>query len=112
MRPMVRAGKLRALTIFSARPDTILPEVPTLGQLGYKDVPLLVNAGIFLAPPNTPREIVNILEKAISKATADPGFLKLAENSGVIPDFKPSSEANKAVLECYELLNKYKQFIK
>ncbi len=110
--PMIRAGRLRALAVFSSKPDPILPGVPNFKELGHMEVPLLVIYGMFAAPPNTPREFIPILEKAISNSMAGPEFNKVAENIGITVDFKPSSELNKVILEFYELLNKYKEFIK
>jgi len=110
--PMIRAGRLRALAVFSSKPDPILPGVPNFKELGRMEVPLLVIYGMFAAPPNTPKEFTPILEKAISNAMATPEFNKVAENIGITVDFKPSSELSKVILEFYELLNKYKEFIK
>ena len=111
-KPMIRAGKLRPLAIYSWKPDPILPGVPNLKELGFEEVPVLPGYGMFAAPSNTPKEIVTTLEKAIRNAIAVPEFNKLAETIGVVIDFKSSSELNRLTLEYYDLLNKYKQFIK
>lgn len=110
-KPMIRAGKLRALGVISPNRDPILPGVPTFKELGY-DVPCVVVHGGYAAPPNTPKEIVAILENAVSKAVKDSEFLKGAEEVGVVVDFKPTAEANKLIQEIYEILNRYRQFIK
>ncbi len=110
--PMIRAGRLRALAVFSSKPDPILPGVPNFKELGHTEVPLLVIYGMFAAPPNTPKEIILVLEKAVSHSMAVPEFNKVAENTGITMDFKSSSELQKVILEFYELLNKYKEFIK
>lgn len=111
-RPLVKSGKLSALTIFASKRDRILPEVPSIAELGYDKVPLLLNSGVFLAPPGTPREVITVLERAIGKATADPAFITLAEKSGVVPDFKSAAETRKLIMECYDLLNSHKDLIK
>jgi tripartite-type tricarboxylate transporter receptor subunit TctC len=110
--PMIRAGRLRALAVFSSKPDPILPGVPNFKEMGRMEVPLLVIYGMFAAPPNTPREFIPILEKAVGGSLAAPEFSKVAENIGITVDFKSSSELSKVILEFYELLNKYKEFIK
>lgn len=111
-KPMILAGKLRPLAILSSVRDPILPEVPSFKDLGYGDVPVMPAFGLFAAPPDTPKDILTILEQAVSKAVADPEFNKLAENVGIGVGFKNSAEVNKLVLDQYELLNKYKEFIK
>jgi tripartite-type tricarboxylate transporter receptor subunit TctC len=110
--PMVRAGMLRALAVFSSKPDPILPGVPNFKELGYMEVPLLVIYGMFAAPPNIPKELVPILEKAVGSATTSSEFQKMAETIGISVDFKPPSELVKLILDHYELLSKYKELIK
>ncbi len=107
----VRGGRLRALTIFSPKRDRILPEIPSIVELGYEKVPLVSTAGAFLTAPHTPREIAVILERAVGKAIADPEFIKLAEQNGIVPEFQPAAELRKAIADCYELYNKHRDLI-
>jgi len=51
------AGKLRALATLSRTRVDALPDVPTMAELGYKDIELDLWSGLF-APANTPRDIV------------------------------------------------------
>jgi tripartite-type tricarboxylate transporter receptor subunit TctC len=111
-KPMIRAGKLKALAVFSSTPDPVLPEVPHFKQLGYPEVPLVVVYGVMMAPPNTPGEVARILENAVKEATANPEFNKQAENVGMTVDFKSSQELQKLIAGEYDVLNKYKQFLK
>jgi tripartite-type tricarboxylate transporter receptor subunit TctC len=111
-KPMIRAGKLRAIAVLCLKPDPIVPEVPNLKDLGHGDVPVLPAYGMFAAPRNTPKEITAIFEKAICNATAVPEFNKLADNIGIAVEFKSSDELSGLIAENYEMLNKYKQFIK
>ncbi len=110
--PMVRAGKLRVLAVFSAKRDPILPEAPTLKELGYDNITCLFIRGGLAAPPNTPAEIARILERSVQKATEDPEMLKLAERNGIIVDFQPVTEQNRLIQQYYEVLDKYKSIMK
>ena len=58
--PLVQAGKLRAVAIFGNRRMDSLPDVPTIGELGYQDSALQIWYGLF-APAGTPRAIVERL---------------------------------------------------
>lgn len=111
-KPMIQAGKLRALAVLSSKPDPILPGVPDLKELGHPEVFIIPAYGNISAPPNTPKEAVAVLEKAFSKAVAVPEFLKIAENIGMYVDFIPSAGLRKATNEQFDIVNKYKQFIK
>ncbi len=111
-KPMIQAGKLRALTVLSLVPDPILPGVPNLKQLGHEKVPTLPSRGAIWAPPNTPGNIVSILEKALGKAVTAPELIKIADNVGIYLDYMPGAELYKEINEQYTILNKYKSFIK
>ncbi len=111
-RPMIMAGKLKALALFSDKPNPILPGAPDFKSLGHTEVPLLLVYGMFAAPPNTPPGISAILERAIKNACADPGFIKVAKETGLDIDYKPASEVATLRTRNYELLTKYKQFLK
>ncbi|MFB3883977.1 MAG: tripartite tricarboxylate transporter substrate binding protein [Thermodesulfobacteriota bacterium] len=111
-KPMVRAGKLRALAVLGSVRDPILPEIPSFNDLGFKDVAVLPNYGLLAAPPGTPKEIITVLEKAVGAAAADPEFNKLAENMGVPIGFRSSSDTVKFIREQYEIVGKYKEMLK
>jgi tripartite-type tricarboxylate transporter receptor subunit TctC len=66
----IRAGTLRALAVTTAEPLGLLPDVPTLGEFvpGYE----ASNWFGIVAPKNTPAEIVDLLNKEINTALADP----------------------------------------
>jgi tripartite-type tricarboxylate transporter receptor subunit TctC len=61
--PHVRAGKLRALGVTSARRSTLLPDVASISEAvpGFD----AVQWAAFMAPAGTPREIVERLRREI-----------------------------------------------
>ena len=69
--PNVKAGKLLALAITSAKRSPLLPDVPTMGEAGAPGVEVLNWQGI-VVPKGTPPAIVNRLNAAVNKALADP----------------------------------------
>jgi tripartite-type tricarboxylate transporter receptor subunit TctC len=111
-RPMIQSGKLRALAVFSDKPDFILPDVPDMKVLGHPEIPLVLVYGIIAAPPQTPASVVAVLEKAIKNICADPEFLKLADKAAIKVDYRSTAELTKLMAQDYELLTKYKQFLK
>ncbi len=66
----LRTGKLRGLAVTSAAPSGALPDLPTVGQFvpGYEAT---VWTGI-AAPKAIPSELVDMLNKQINAALADP----------------------------------------
>jgi tripartite-type tricarboxylate transporter receptor subunit TctC len=69
--PHVKAGKVKALGIGSARRFSGLPEVPTIAEAG---VPGFEGGGFLglVAPAGTPRDVINALNAAALKSLAMP----------------------------------------
>jgi tripartite-type tricarboxylate transporter receptor subunit TctC len=74
----IRAGKFRALAVSSARRLPQLPEVPTLGELGYPGMEDYTWVGVF-APAGTPPDIVQKLNEAIVRIANDAEIRKRLE---------------------------------
>jgi tripartite-type tricarboxylate transporter receptor subunit TctC len=91
--PHVKSGKLRPLAIFSATRSKLLPDVPTLQELGY-DVEYYLWVGIF-APKGTPPAIVTTLRAAIAKAVASDQFKATLGNAGLELDYLDGPEFQK-----------------
>ena len=66
----IKSGRLRVLAVTSATRSALLPTVPTVADFvsGY-DVTAWLGIG---APANTPIEVIELLNKEISLALADP----------------------------------------
>src|ERR1043165_742787 len=82
----VKAGKLRALATFGAERSRILPDVPTMKEVGY-DVTYYLWVGLF-APKGTPAPVVSTLTAAIDKAAASPQFIEPLTNVGLEPSYQ------------------------
>lgn len=78
----VKAEKLVALAITSPQRSALLPDVPTLKELGYSAAD--VNFWLMLqVPAKTPPEILTALREAVSKAVQDPEYKKNVAARGV-----------------------------
>ena len=78
--PHIKAGKLRPLANFAGTRSKVLPDVPTLKELGF-DVEYYLWVGIF-APKGTPDDIVTTLRGAIGKAAHSAEFIAVLANAG------------------------------
>jgi tripartite-type tricarboxylate transporter receptor subunit TctC len=77
----IKAGKLRALAVTTAKRTEELPDVPTVGETvpGY-EASAFFGIGV---PHGTPKEIVDLLNKEINLALKDPAMVaKLKELGG------------------------------
>ncbi len=80
--PQIRAGKLRALATPSPRRLPLLPDVPTLQELGYDGLVTEGWMGVF-APAGTPEVIVKTLATALDKVLRAPDLQARLEGRGV-----------------------------
>ena len=71
---LIKAGKIRPLAVLADQRNSEFPEVPTLGELGYKDIRYSAWMGI-LAPAGTPKPIVDRLQSAIAASMRSPDVL-------------------------------------
>jgi len=69
--PHIRAGKLRAFAVSSAKRAPSLPEVPTMQEAGFRGFDMSQWQGI-LAPAGTPTVLINKLNGEIVKAMHAP----------------------------------------
>jgi tripartite-type tricarboxylate transporter receptor subunit TctC len=65
--PQVKAGRLRALAVSSAKRIPALPDVPTFAEAGFPGVEDYTWVGVFL-PAGTPGPIVQKLNAAVNRA--------------------------------------------
>jgi tripartite-type tricarboxylate transporter receptor subunit TctC len=79
--PHIKSGKLRPLVSFGGTRSKVLPDVPTLKELGY-DVEYYLWVGLF-APKGTPPAIVSILRTAINKVAHGDAFAAMLVNLGL-----------------------------
>ncbi len=89
--PQIRAGKLTALAVNTARRSPALPLVPTLQEAGFGNAEFPTWFGLFL-PARTPREIVDRLQRETAKALLEPTLRERLATLGVEPMVMTASE--------------------
>lgn len=78
--PLIKAGQLKALAVSGQQRSRILPDVPTMQELGYKDFDVSGYFGL-LFPANTPRDRVERIQSETAKALAAPELKRIMETS-------------------------------
>ena len=80
--PLLKANRIRALAVTSARPSTLLPGVPTMAAAGLPGFDVEVLYAI-LAPAGTPPAIVAALNKAVVQAIQPPATRERFAGAGI-----------------------------
>jgi tripartite-type tricarboxylate transporter receptor subunit TctC len=82
--PMVKAGQIRALAVSTRERSPLLPDVPTVTELG---LPQLVAENYFgvSGPAGLPKDVVDKLAKALADIVADPATVKRFAELGITP---------------------------
>jgi len=92
--PLVKSGKLKAFAIVGRKRFAGLPDLPTLGELGYKKLNIDF-WHMLLAPAGTPRPIVDKLNGALRAALADARVQKSFADGGM-DEFGPEEQTPEA----------------
>lgn len=87
---LVREGKLAVLAVAAERRSPLLPETPTLRELGLR-LAGRASRG-FALPGGTPLSAVNNLATALRAVVSDPEFIAQADAFGYRPDFQGPDE--------------------
>jgi len=78
----LRAGTLRALALASAKPSSVLPDVPLMPQLGYPDLTVSAWVGLY-APAKTPEAIVQRLRQEVAALLQSQSFIDRMKQVGI-----------------------------
>ena len=79
--PHVRNGKMKILGVSAVKRIKALPDVPTMPELGYKDMKTGSWQGVYF-PTGTPRAVIDRMFAAAVKTMADPEVIKRVNDSG------------------------------
>jgi len=95
--PQVRAGKLRAYGVTSAKRSPGAPDIPAISESGLPGYDAVTWFGV-LAPAGLPRDIVTRLHTNVVRAVNDAGVRKRFIDDGADPSPSASPEAFAALI--------------
>ncbi len=94
-KPLVEAGQLRLLAIWTANRSKVWPDVPTLKELGY---PFVFDSPFGIAgPKGMDPKIVQVLHDAFKKAVEDPAVIATLEKYDMVPRYMNTKDYEQAV---------------
>jgi tripartite-type tricarboxylate transporter receptor subunit TctC len=96
-RPLVDAGKLRLLMVWTAARSPNFPDVPTLKELGY---PMVYDSPFGIGgPKGMDPKIVAKIHDAFKKAIEDPAVIATLAKYDMVPNYKNTEDYKKFVVE-------------
>ena len=101
--PHVQASKVRALAVTGAQRSPLLPQVPTVGELGFKNLELEI-LYIAMVPAATPEPVVRALQKAMREAMSPP---EVRERLGMLDMRTEAATTETAAQRLAELSSRY-----
>jgi tripartite-type tricarboxylate transporter receptor subunit TctC len=91
--PHVKAGKIRPIAITLGKRSALLPEIPTMREMGYKEFETSMWFGFFV-PAKTPKPVVDKLNSEVVRILTTKEVNDYLVNTGV--DVAPSTPAELA----------------
>jgi len=96
-RPLVDAGKLRLLMVWTDKRSPNFPDAPTLKEIGY---PMVYDSPFGIAgPKGMDPKIVAKLHDAFKKAIEDPAVIATLAKYDMVPNYKNTEDYKKFVTE-------------
>ena len=89
--PLVREGRLRAYGYTGRARPMLMPEVPTMKELGYPEWELIGMLGLWTTGGTPPERILKV-QQAVAAAVRDPQIVSLFNGSEFTPSGMPSEE--------------------
>jgi tripartite-type tricarboxylate transporter receptor subunit TctC len=96
--PQIRAGRLRAIAVFSAERNKLTPEIPTIAESGFPGFDAASTVGL-VAPAKTPPAILDKLHREIVRVLAQPAAQERLLALGFLPQTNPSRAAHAAFIQ-------------
>jgi len=96
--PLIRDNRMRALGVTSPTRVSVLPDLPTIAESGLKGF-RWDSWGAIYAPANTPRAIINKLNREMVAALNLPDVQKTMRNLGAEPAPTTPAELDKFVVQ-------------
>jgi tripartite-type tricarboxylate transporter receptor subunit TctC len=99
--PHIRAGKLRAIAVGSAKRVSLLPDVPTVAEQGFPGFDATSWGGL-LAPVGTPKDVVDRMSAALKNALADKEVQDKLESVGSFAAYRTPEQTGVRMKQDFE----------
>ena len=102
----IQAGKLRGLAVTTPERCDTIPNVPTVGEIGYPDLAKVIGWSGLWGPPGLPQDVIDVWTTALQKVKTDEDWKKLTLNIGSVPYILSGEDTERFVKDQYENYNR------
>lgn len=95
--PLLKSGRLRALSVTGEERSALLPDVPTTAEDGLPGF-TFTSWFALVSPTGTPQSVIDQLLLAVKSAVKDPDFKEYLASQGMIATIEPSTELKQNIL--------------
>jgi tripartite-type tricarboxylate transporter receptor subunit TctC len=95
---------VRILAVATAQRASVLPDIPTLNELGYRNIDHSAFVGL-LAPRQTPHLVIEKLNKALNEAITAAGFAEKLSAFGMTIPPQPNTPDSYSAFITTQLAN-------
>ena len=99
----IKAGKLRALAVATPQRQSLLPDVPTGTELGYKTMEQIVGWSAVYGPPNMSPDVLKHISDALEKNKSDKTWIKMNKAMGNVIDVRNPTDTKAFVEAQYKV---------
>ena len=99
--PFINDNKLKAIVTLSEERNPLIPEVPSVGELGLDELVIEPWNGV-LAPLNVDSKIIKAMDSAIEKVVKSQEFIDQMEERGLKAAYLNSDEYSRFIEQEYE----------
>lgn len=96
----VKEGKFKLLLLFAKKRQEAFPDVPTIYDLGYDDIPFSLPQGFF-APKGITEEVRKTLERVFTDAIREKSYVDFLEKAESVLTYTNSADSEKLLVEQY-----------
>lgn len=93
----IKSGQMKAIAVVDKQRSAYLPDVPTLAESGFPALSTVAFFGL-VAPKNTPKEVVNLLNKNLMEIYRTPDFQQKMKELAMTPPAEKTAEQFTAYL--------------
>lgn len=97
----IKAGKVRVLAAASRQRSSLMPELPTLAELGYPKF-TLQTLFVVMVPARTPEPVVQALNEALGKAMREPELQQQLRALDIAPGTQTPQESAATLAQARE----------